>query len=287
MSPKEIICFILVILNIFSWSVVFEVFKEKNLEICVFDVGQGDAIFINTSQGHRILIDGGPDNTILEKLETRIPFWNKTVDLVILTHSHADHVAGLVDVLENYNVKNIIWTGVDEDKALDRRWRELLEKEKAQIMIAEKGLTAVLGPEKKLKIIFPFEDLRGRPIHDLNDISVVAMLESRGERALFTGDISARIEKIMIDRGLDLEARILKVAHHGSRTSTSLNFLTAVNPNIAIIPVGEDNRFGHPAKEVLERLNNFNIKVLRTDKHNDICLIQKKKKPLSLLSQTE
>lgn len=287
MEKKKILCFILIILNLFSWSIVFELSKEKGLEICFFNVGQGDAIFIETQQRNQILIDGGPDNTILGKLEGKMPFWDKTINLIILTHSHADHVAGLISVLENYKVENIIWTGLDHNTLFDEKWREALEKEGANIKIAKQGLKVILGQDKQLKIIFPFKNVENNIIKDLNDASLVVKLESRGERALFTGDISSKVEKLLIEQGLDLGARILKIAHHGSRTSTSEEFLEAVNPDIAVISVGENNRYNHPSEIVLQRLNSFNIKVLRTDINNDICLIQKKKQPFYLLSPME
>jgi competence protein ComEC len=287
MRKKETICFILVVLNLFSWSVVFELAQDKGLEVCFFNVGQGDAIFIETPWHHQILIDGGPDDTILSKLEQKIPFWDKTIDLIVLTHADADHITGLISVLENYKIENIIWTGLDKNTLVAKKWRGLLEEEGAEIRIAVKGLKAILGGNMQLKVVFPFESLENRAIQDLNDASVVMKMESGGEAVLLTGDISDRVEKALIDSNSDIEARILKIAHHGSKTSTSEGFLEAVKPDVAIISVGRDNRFGHPAEIVLDRLNNFNIKVLRTDKNNNICLIQKKKKPFSLSSPME
>ncbi len=287
MQLKKFFLTILLISNLFAWQVVFVLAQERGVEICFLDVGQGDAIFIETPRRQKILIDGGPDKTVLRKLEQRMPFWDKTIDLMVLTHPHSDHLFGLVEVLKNYQVENILWTGVEYDSALYREWLALLENVDARTRIASENLTIILGENRRLKVLFPTDSLEGRTVYDVNDSSVVLKLYSYGNRALFTGDISHRVEALLIKGEKDLNSEIMQAPHHGSRTSTSIKFLEAVEPDVAVISVGRDNRFGHPSKEVLERLDNFNIKVLRTDIHQDICFTQKEKKPFLLSSPME
>jgi competence protein ComEC len=284
MKPKRTILFVLIALNIFSWSVVYHKSQDKGLEICFLDVGQGDSIFIESPQGHQILIDGGPDDTIIRKLEKRMPFWDRTIDLIVLTHPEKDHVFGLLEVLENYQVENILWTGVEGTSLLFQRWLEAIRKEGAKIWIAKQGLNVEISKHRHFDILYPFESLENRAVSSLNDSSVVVMLNSGDEKVLLTGDISKRIEGFLVEREVPLSADILKVCHHGSKTSSSEEFLEAVAPDLAIISVGRSNSYGHPAPEVLARLEEFGIKVLQTSKEKDICLIQKKNEPFLLLN---
>ncbi len=257
--------------NILAWVAVFEFSKPKVLEVCFFDVGQGDAIFIETPERHQVLIDGGANSKILEKLGKELPFFDRSLDLVILTHPQKDHFAGLLFVLRDYEVEQILWTGVENKTAGFEEWLKLLEEEKARIVLVKKGINIRAG-SVSLKILFPFEDLAGQEIKNINDTSIVSHLSFGKNSFLFTGDISSSIEKELIEKGIDLSSNVLKVAHHGSKYSSSEEFLEAVFPQLAVIQVGE-NPYGHPTKEVLQRLEKFDINVLRTDKKGDIKVI--------------
>lgn len=284
MGIKRVFLIILIIANIFSWSVVWERSQDRGLEVCFFDVGQGDAIFIETQQGHQILIDGGPDKTIIGKLEKRMPSWDRTIDLIVLTHPDKDHIFGLIEVLERYKVENILWTGLKRDTLLSKRWQKAIEKEGAAVWIARQGLNIRMSTYQNIEILYPFESLENRMVSNINDTSIVIILNAGPEKILFTGDISKRIEGFLIEKEVPLSADILKVSHHGSKTSSSEDFLEAVKPNLAIISVGRNNHYGHPAPDVLARLEDFGIKVLQTSKEKDICLIQKENEPFLLLS---
>jgi len=160
----------LFLVNIFVWQALFNLGGLSNsLEVIFFDIGQGDAIFIDTPCGHQILIDGGPDSRILEKLAKEIPFWDKTIDLVILTHPEKDHMAGLLKVLEKYEVKQILWTGIIRNTAEYNKWQELIQKEKAKITIAESSQRIKAG-RVFLNILYPFESLEGEEFKDSNNI---------------------------------------------------------------------------------------------------------------------
>jgi len=286
MQKKTTILIILLVFNVFSWSVIFEESQDKGLEVCFLDIGQGDSFFIETSQGHQILIDGGPDNTLTKKLEDRIPFWDRTIDLLVLTHSDEDHVFGFLEVLKNYEVENILWTGALGKSLLFEEWQEAIENEGAKVWIAEKGFVVSLPGERYFEILYPFQSLEGREISAMNDTSIVMMLNTDKEKILFTGDISKKIEHLLIEEGTSLKADILKVPHHGSKTSSSEEFLETARPDLAIISVGRDNPYGHPSPVVLARYEEFGIKVLQTSKEKDICLIQKKNEPFLFLNPT-
>ena len=140
-GSKKVFVFLglLVVLNVVAWSVVFDFSQQKFLEVNFFDVGQGDAVFIETPQSQQILIDGGPSSKILEKLGKEIPFWDRNIDLIILTHPEADHMVGLIEVLKKYKVNSILWTGIVRDTPEYKEWEELIEKEGAKIYFSESG----------------------------------------------------------------------------------------------------------------------------------------------------
>ena len=271
---------ILFFLNILSWIVVRDLNKPQFLEVNFFNVGQGDAIFIESPKRHQILIDGGPGSTILEKLANKIPFWDRTIDLIILTHHEKDHFAGLIEVLKRYKVENILWTGIIRDTPEYREWTELIKKEGAKIKIAKAGQKiklSTLSSGRELfssyfDILYPFDELTNQEFKDSNDTSIVIKLVFKDIDFLFTGDISTKVEEKLISAKLPLQSEILKVPHHGSKYSTADYFLENVLPEIAIIQVGK-NSYGHPTKEVLERLEKFGIKTLRTDQDGDIKII--------------
>lgn len=272
MRNKKLLYFILiglVCLNLIAWVVVFDLSRPQVLEVVFFDVGQGDSIFIETPQGHQILIDGGPGLTVLEKLGQEMPFYDRTIDLIILTHPEHDHLFGLLEVLKSYHVENILWTGVVRETAEWQEWVRLIEKEGAEIRIAEAGQKIILqdDPLIFMKILHPFENLEGQEVKNANDTSIVANLVFGDVSFLFTGDIAKKIEQQLI-----VDSDILKVAHHGSKTSSSLEFLEIVSPELAVITVGE-NSYGHPHPEVLANLEQFGIYVLRTDINGDIKIV--------------
>jgi competence protein ComEC len=261
---------LLALANLYLWQFLLDL-EEENLEVVFFNIGQGDAIFVETPSNYQILIDGGPDETIVRKLAGEIPFWDRTIDLVILTHPEKDHLAGLIDVLERYHVKNILWTGVIKETDIFQLWSEKMSQEKARIVIAKAG-ERIEKDNIILDIIFPSEDLEGKLVEDGNDNSLVAHLIFKNTSFLFTGDITSSAEEEIISESEqeNVRADVLKVAHHGSKTSSSRDFLSFVNPEIAVISCGLDNPYGHPHLSVLENLEEFAINILRTDIDGDI-----------------
>jgi competence protein ComEC len=263
---------ILIFLNILSWIAVWDFNKSHYLEVVFFNVGQGDAIFIETPQKHQILIDGGPGSVILERLAKEMPFYDRSLDLVILTHPEADHMLGLIEVLKRYQVEYVLWTGIARDTPEYKEWKRALENEKADIRIAQAGQTIKIAKDIYLNILRPRDRLEGEFLKNSNNTSIVSRLVFKNSSFLFTGDISEKVEEDLVASNFQIKSNILKVAHHGSKTSSSDYFLEAVSPGIAVIQVGK-NSYGHPTEEVLSRLRKIGIKIFRTDKEGDIKII--------------
>lgn len=223
-------------------------------------------MFIETPNGNQVLIDGGPDNKVLSELAGIMPFYDRDIDLVVLSHPQEDHAAGLLEVLERHEVKNILWAEGEYNSPIFETWRKAVKEENANEIDAVAGKTVDLGNGAILTVLFPTESLAaGRLVKNPNDKSVVLMLEYKENRFLFTGDAEAAVERKLVGMGVDLKADVLKVGHHGSNTSTTESFLSEVGPQVAVIEVGAKNRYGHPRKEVLDRLEKNGIKYYRTD----------------------
>ncbi len=262
--------------NFLAWLVVYDLARPQFLEVIFFDVGQGDSIFIETPQRHQILIDGGPGSKVLEKLAEAMPFWDRTIDLMVLTHPSSDHLNGLLMVLERYQINKILWTGIEIETSAHQRWVELITKENAVLFIAQAGQRMEVGESIYLDILHPAENLQGQKIRGgraINDTSIVARLVYNQDSFLFTADIERQAERELISREAHLDSDVLKVAHHGSKTSSAEEFIKKVSPEIAVIPVGKDNRYDHPHQETLETLEKYGITVLRTDLNGDIKII--------------
>jgi competence protein ComEC len=262
---ERIIIFALVVLNIAVWPSVYYLNNSK-LEVVFFDVGQGDSIFIKIPSGYQVLIDGGPDSTVLERIGSEMPFWDRTIDLIILTHPDHDHIFGLLEVLERYKVDNILWTGILSEGGEYEQWLDSISKEGAEIMIAKFGQRITAG-DAKIDILFPIKSLKGENVSDANNTSVVARLVFGQTSFLFMGDVYKSTERLLEN----IDSDVLKVGHHGSKTSSDANFISLVSPDIAVISCGKDNSYGHPHQETLDSL--LGIEILRTDFMGDIKII--------------
>ncbi len=277
-KPVLIILGMLLILNILAWLAVYNLSQSQLLEVIFFNVGQGDSIFIETPQLHQILIDGGPTSIILEKLGKAMPYWDRTIDLVILTHPEHDHYGGLIEVLKRYKVENVLWTGALKETAEFQEWQKLIQKEQAQIFIAQSGQKIILsGPacagRLTLDILHPWESFEGAAVKDVNNTSIVARLVYGDNSFFLTGDIYKSTERKILEKGIDIDSDILKVSHHGSKTSSAPEFIAAVSPEIAVIQAGLGNAYGHPHSETLEILEKYDINILNTAKIGDIKII--------------
>jgi competence protein ComEC len=244
----------LLVVAILVWSVAFTSPDDK-LHVSFLDVGQGDAILIQTPDGQDILIDGGPDfQKINLELSEKLPFWDRTIDLVVCTQPQADHVTGLIEVLLRYKVKQVLEPGVSYNSSAYQEWLNVVEDKGIEYNTARAGQEIDLGNGIEMEVLNPPESLFEETSHDVDNNGVVLRLTWGKVSFLFTADIREEAEFELIGRRANLKSTVLKVAHHGSETSTSPQFLAAVDPEVAVISVGADNTFGHPSPEVVERL---------------------------------
>lgn len=258
-----LVCLFIAIL--FVWYVVFAE-SRNGLMVYFFDVGQGDSIFIQAENGNQILIDGGPGDAVLVELGKVLPFYDHTLDMIVLTHPDADHLNGLVEVVKRYKPNVVLETGVLHDTAQYDEWRRFLEREQIPIVYAKAGEEFSIADGVVATVLFPFRGKEGEKPKAVNETSVVLRLDYGEISFLFTGDIESKTERILaaLQKNM-IDVDVLKIAHHGSKTSSTAEFLETTSPEAAVISVGRNNRYGHPSPEVMDRLGDFHIPVYRTD----------------------
>ncbi len=228
---------------------------DGRLHVAFLDVGQGDAIFVVTPGGRQVLIDGGADpRRLLTHLGERVPFWDDTLDLMVLTHPHEDHVAGLVGALDRYDVGLVLERSFEFPSPDYTLWQSALKYKDIPVLQAVEGQRILLDHGLTLEVIYPPEILLENTTADVNNASVVTRLTYGEISFLFTGDLHWDAESYILHRSLPIRSDVLKVPHQGSRTSSSPAFVREVAPQVAVISVGADNAFGHPHPEALDTL---------------------------------
>ncbi|MCK5084419.1 MAG: MBL fold metallo-hydrolase [Candidatus Pacebacteria bacterium] len=299
---KKYLYIILIFLFLFNALAGIAFWQQKPIQtprIIFLDIGQGDAALIDVGNDTQILIDGGDGKNILDKLGEHLPFYDRKIELVIMTHPDKDHLGGLVEVLRYYEVEQILETGIECDKAICEEWDRLIEEKNIPVTYAHFG-QRIKASDINIAVLYPFENLEGKEVKNSNDASIVLKVvikdglfeaEKNGDKSkmilnqsfdndqddivqnsnsfLLTGDAGFPVEKELLYKNINIEAKILKVSHHGSKHATSNEFLQAVNPEKAIVSVGK-NSYGHPAKELLNRLKNMSIEIFRTDEAGDV-----------------
>jgi len=256
---------------IFYWRQI----ALNKFKVVFFSIGQGDSALINFSDGQKMLVDCGPDSKILNKLGERMPFYDRTIDYLLITHFDLDHYGGCVDVLRRYLVLNIITNG--QIKPTDKYYQSLVDyagQENAKQIVIDKRQNWIFG-SARVNFIWPQAQYADDFKNDGNNQSIVFKLENAGRSLLFVGDLEAPVEEFLVEKFCPsvgvcpiLQAQILKVGHHGSESSSSEIFLQAVRPQTAVISVGQ-NRFGHPSLRVLTRLERVGANIWRTDEQGD------------------
>ncbi len=247
--------------------------EDGRLHVVFADVGNGDSVLIISPSGRQVLVDGGPqaqDATRL--LGSALPFWDRSLDLVVLTHGHADHISGLLEVLRRYDVGHIVEREAGRITPDYLSWRQAVENEDAVVTQARAGQSFNLGDGATIEVLHPSETLMAGTDSDLNNTSIVLKVVYGEVSFLLTGDIFVEAERAMLSRGIDVRSTVLKVPHHGSRTSSSREFIEQVSPSVAVISVGADNRFGHPHAETLDVLGRYapEARVMTTRDHGSI-----------------
>ena len=277
-----LVCFFLFIFAIGNLIVWKNIWQGSSFLIVFFDVGQGDSIFMKSPWGHTMLIDGGPDAQVEEKLAGYLLPWEKHIDLVVLTHPDKDHIFGLIGALKRFSVNTVLWTGVKRKTTGYAVWEARLAEEKkagADVVLARvpQKIFWTHNQTQYLEVLSPAKDYAGKVLDMSNESGIVMRLAMPNHAVLLTSDIPKSTELELVT-GLPagkagkvyLAADILKIAHHGSKNSSAQDFLQAVHPDIAVISSGADNSYGHPHPETLAKLEQYGIQIRRTDQEGDI-----------------
>ncbi len=272
--PKKyyltIIFLLLIFLNVFllitDWQNSHRVFT-----FAMLDVGQGDGLFIESPTGVHILIDGGPAKSVLDPLGKVMPAFNKKIDALMITNPDADHIGGFSDILENYQVGALFEPGTISPSKTYQNLKNEIKSKKIPDILERRGMVLDLGGGTSLNILFPDRNVS---TWATNDGSMMARLTYGNFSIMLTGDAPMKTEQILLEENskTELASIALKVGHHGSRTSTSPSFVSAVSPKIALISDGKNNKYGHPHQETLDTLAQFGVKVFRTDQVGTIII---------------
>ncbi len=261
--------FAIIVFNIFLWVEINNSTSKKELAIYFIDVGQGDGQLVIFPSGAKILIDGGRDNgLVLFELAEMLPITERYIDLVVMSHSHNDHYGGLIGVLKNYNIGAFISSGHESDLECFAELRRLINEKNIQEINLYAG-DSIRQEDNHFLILSPSPEMV--ELWDENNSSLVMKLNSAGSKTLFTGDIGFKAEDSIIEKYKE-EIDILKVAHHGSKYSSSENFLKTIRPLIAVVSAGR-NYWGHPTSEALNRIRGVGASIFRTDLNGTVKLI--------------
>ncbi|KKT96610.1 MAG: Metallo-beta-lactamase domain protein [Parcubacteria group bacterium GW2011_GWA2_45_15] len=261
---REALLSALILSNVFVWVAVYQRHPSNVLSVYFLDVGQGDAIFIDSPTHGRVLIDGGANRKVLSELGKILPFADKRIDVIVETHPDKDHIGGLPEVVSRFEIGMFLEPGVESENTIDDELKKRLAQSKIPELLAKRGMVVNFGDGTKLQILFPLPD-QDVSNWETNSASIVARLVYGDKSFLLTGDSPIRIENVLLN--LDpslLDSDVLKAGHHGSRTSTSLPYAEAVSPEYAVISVGKDNTYGHPHQEVLNILETIGAEIVST-----------------------
>lgn len=261
MSNRQIrIYFFLILLGVsFLWWQLGQ--PSRYLQVSFLDVGQGDAILLRTPQGTNILVDGGPDNNLLYQVAEHLPWWERTIDYLVITHWDDDHFVGAIQLLKKYQVKNIFVSFLpDSTSANYLAWQQALEVESVVPQILKVGEQINVGGHLQGLVLSASRE----PGLSSNAKSLVMRWSYGDIDFLLTGDLPAEQEVELLHRQLQVAAEVLKVGHHGSKYSSTADFLEKVDPELCVIEVGKDNKFNHPNPETINRLGEIGCDIRQT-----------------------
>ncbi|HEY0964695.1 MAG TPA: ComEC/Rec2 family competence protein [Candidatus Paceibacterota bacterium] len=232
------------------------------LSVTFLNVGQGDSILVETPDGFEMLVDGGPDAAVLRELGRERSFFDRRIDLMVATHPDADHIGGLIDVLKRYDVQTILQTENKNDTPVAAAYAAATSREQAELITADAGQMIQLGASTTLQVFSPAGDETN---WESNTSSIVMRVVYGSTSFMLTGDAPSEIEDYLVDSyGSQLDSTVLKLGHHGSKTSTSQKFLDTVTPQYAVVSAAVDNRYGHPHQEVMQRVFGRKVQTVHT-----------------------
>jgi len=260
--------FLMIVLAVILVYLVYSLLpdQQNSISINFFDVGQGDATLIEMPQGQKVLIDGGPNDSVVSKIDKSIVFYNRKIDAIVLTHPHADHLAGLLKTVESYEVKKVYLTGVSYSTPEYQQFIQSLQGNNIPVQQVVGGDYLDFGQGIKLNFVYPGVSMKNVTAENVNNSSIVTQLVWGKKSALFTGDLEKDAQISLISQ--NLRSDLLKVPHHCSSDALDSRLVTAVSPKYALISVGKDNKFGHPSKSCLNLLKSAQI--FRTDYDGDV-----------------
>ncbi len=257
----------------FIWHLAYQSEQQKYLTVAFLNVGQGDSIFIEAPNRNQVIVDGGPDKKILQEVGKVMPFYDRTIDMLVVTNPDKDHYAGFIDVLNQYEVGSVLEPGTHSPAAAYAAFEKSITDHRVPKLKARRGMKIMLDEKKNiyLDILFPDQDVSG---WTSNDGSTVVRLVYGNTSVMLTGDATAKTERIILNDGgtTSLHSTVLKVGHHGSKTSSSEEFLKAVEPSLAVISAGFHNRYGLPKQEIMSRLSMLHIPTLITYEQGTIIM---------------
>ena len=278
-SKKRLLLFIIVLLTlvvVFIWHAVYSAQERDMLKVAFLDIGQGDAVYIESPSGVQVLVDGGPSGPlVLRRLGRVMPFYDRSIDMVVATHPDTDHIGGLVSVLKRYEVKRILRPGVGHSApAVNSLLLEIAKEKSAGSTetLARRGQVYDLGLGEagrvELHILYPDREVSNV---ETNTASIVARLTYGDTSVMLTGDSPKAIEKYLVSLDAKgLQSDILKLGHHGSKTSSATSFLGFVQPQWAVVSAGKGNKYGHPHEEVMSKVRDFDVATLSTAERGTI-----------------
>ncbi|MDQ3076460.1 MAG: hypothetical protein M3Q63_00175 [bacterium] len=259
---KLIVVGVLFFANGCIWYAVYRESPRDYVIVAFLNVGQGDAIYIESPTHTQMIIDGGPSNVILSELNKVMPFYDRSIDMLLVTNPDTDHYAGFIDVVDHYKIGEVIEAGTQSDTKTYGHFENLIQEKKIKKTDGKRGMTVDIGGGAKLRILFPDQDVSTAKT---NDGSLLAKLEYKNTSVMLTGDAPRETEEyVMSLNSEEMKSTVLKVGHHGSRTSASEVFVRSVNPQFAVISAGVKNRYGHPHKETTDLFEKLHIPVLGT-----------------------
>lgn len=245
--------------------------SPKKLRVSFLDIGQGDAILIQTPSGHDMLIDGGPSDLVLERMSEEMNYFDRRLEVMIATHGDADHVTGLIPILKKYDTDIIVRSPIDGESQLFKDLEIHIEEENAIEHVGKRGDVIDFGDGVLAFVLYPNKTISSKT--DTNDASVSIVLLYGDHSFLLTGDLGMKYEPQLMNKHLPKGVTVYKAGHHGSKTSSGEQLLTYIKPEYSVISAGEGNRYGHPNPEALARLTNYSKEILSTIDRGTITFI--------------
>lgn len=254
---------VLLSVSLLSICLITSITVPQKLRVSFLDVGQGDSILIQTPSGKDMLIDGGGSNKVLARLGEQMSYFDRDIDVMLMTHPDADHVTGLIPVLEKYNVGMIVLSkGEGHTQVFDDVTKHVND-EHANIQVGERGDLIDFHDGVIVKILYPSANYVAKK-NDTNDASVSVLILYGDETFLLTGDLPSTEEGKLISAGIPKNITVYKAGHHGSKYSSGEQLLTYIRPEYTVISAGKDNKYGHPNPEAMERLQKYSKEIIST-----------------------